>query len=132
MSGFVLGFGSTEKAFEDAEERAIGEYITERFQATDDGYFSDELIADITKWIKARADDLHAQSKVHKKAAEYPSRYSEYWPTVLSDASHIAVVMSVHHINRRHAMSPDGWAVMQTRPVFVFRSLDIPMRSEVA
>lgn len=129
---FVLGFGSTEQEFERQEETAIREYIEERYVALGLDYFTDVFVKEITAWVKARGEAYKARDAEYKTAADYPSRYSSYWSSVLSDASHIVVILSVFHTNRRHAMSPDGWACMITKPVFLFENLDMPRAERTA
>jgi hypothetical protein len=133
MAGsFILGFGSTEQAFEDAEEKAIREHIETRYAALGLSYFTDEFVAEIREWLNERAAAYRARADEYKSAEEYPDRYSSYYPTILDDASHIAVILRAIHINRRHALSPDGWAAMRTRPVFVFDNLDMPAIEQAA
>jgi hypothetical protein len=121
----VLGFGSTEQEFVKGEEDAIRAFISKRFAAIGLSYFTDAVVADLRRWLSARADELHKLSATYKSGAEFPDRYSYYWPTVLDDASHIVVILKVHHINRRHALSPDGWALMREQPMFLFEALDM-------
>lgn len=124
MSGLILGFGSTEQAFVRGEEAAIREQIAERFGKAGLSYFTAELKTNVSNWLTARAASLHAKAAGYKGSADFPDRYSYYWPTVLDDANHIVVILKTHHINRRHAMSPDGWALMKEQAVFLFEALD--------
>lgn len=128
MGGFALGFGSIEQDFEASEEAAIREFVTDRFNALGLDYITPEFAKEVRAWVQKRADGLHADADRYKTAATFPDRYSHYWPTVIDDASHIVVILSMHHVNRRHAMSPDGWALLQREPVFVIKSYRIEKR----
>jgi hypothetical protein len=35
-------------------------------------------------------------------------------------------VVKFMHVNRRHALSPDGWALMQSERIFKVRHMDLP------
>jgi len=114
----VIGFGSTEKEFEAAEEAAIREHIEGRFRELGLRYFTDEFAEEIRSWLCERAIAYQVKGDEYKRADEYPDRYSYYWATLLSDASHMVPVLSIHHVNRRHGLSPDGWALMRTKLLF--------------
>lgn len=118
----ILGFGSTEQRFVDAEEAAFKDFARHQYLECACSYVTDELVGGVRKWIEKRAADYHKQSDEYKDAAEHPDRYSYYQPTVLHDASHIIVIFRHSHINRRHALSPDGWALMQTEHLACFSS----------
>ena len=121
----ALGFGSTEQNFEISEEKAIRDYVAERFAASDDSYFSDAFVNEIRAWLNDRANELHEAAARYRGAPEFPDRYSRYWPSVVADASHIVIILSVHHVNRRHALSPDGWALLQRKPIFLIEALEL-------
>ncbi len=122
---FVIGFGSTEEKFERDEEQAIREFVDDLYHKERPDYFNDGFVKVVREWLNDRAQVLHAQAGKYKTAEQFPDRYSRYWPTVIADASHIVFLLSMHHINRRHAMSPDGWALMQTEPMFVIKNFDL-------
>lgn len=121
----ILGFGSTEQAVVNAEEKAIRDYVEKRYSELEPSYISDELAADVKAWVKARGDELRAKDRAYKTATDYPSRYSYYSASVLHDASNIAVVMNWMHTNRRHPLSPDGWACLTERHVFAVATYDM-------
>jgi hypothetical protein len=123
----ILGFGSTEQQFLRDEETAIKEYIERRWTELGLHYFTDEFVEELRQWLKERGDETRAKAAEYKTAEHYPERYSSYYATVLADASHIAVVLRVLHTNRRHAMSPDGWACLSERAVFAFDNFDLPL-----
>jgi hypothetical protein len=126
----AIGFGSTEEAFVRGEEQAIRAHIESRFAALKLSYFTDAFVEEIRSWIDDRAKELRDRSAAFKTAAEYPSRYSHYYATVLDDASHLVVILKLMHTNRRHGLSPDGWACMSEQQVFVFEALDIADATE--
>jgi hypothetical protein len=128
----ALGFGSTEQAFVEHEREAIRAEIKRLFAEQGVGYFTDDLATHLREWLSARSKETQAQADRYKAATEYPDRYSYYWPTVLDDANHVVVILSVHHINRRHALSPDGWALMREKPLFLFEAADMPAVQEAA
>lgn len=120
----VLGFGSTETAFEAAEETAFIEFVTEQYKARKLSYLTDELVRDVEQWVADRTAHLRAESKKNDTAVDYPDRYSYYSGNVAASASAIVLIANFMHINRRHGMSPDGWALMQNKRLFDVSSLD--------
>lgn len=114
----IVGFGSTEKAFEEAEREAFESFVRERFNALKLDYFTTEFQKEVEEWVEARAKAYQEQADQYKKADTFPDRYSSYWASVVSSGSHIVAILSFHHINRRHAWSPDGWALLQSKRVF--------------
>lgn len=111
---FVLGFGDTEKRHEANLEEAIRLHVVEQYALRDDQYFTDAFAKEVEAWVKDMAAKGQAAADEYKEAEKFPDRYSRFWVSVLHDTSHIVCILSIHHINRRHAMSPDGWAMMQT------------------
>lgn len=128
----IIGFGSTEQAFEDAEQKAFEQYVADRYSAMGCQYITEELVADVSKWLADRAAAYQAKGEEYKAATDFPPRYSYYWARVISGPSDIIAKISFHHINRRHAFSPDGWALMQTKRLFGVDSIDLDMRKNAA
>lgn len=120
----VLGFGSTETAFEASEEAAFIEFVTEQYKARKLSYITDEFVRDVAQWVGGRTARLRAESKKNDSAVDYPTRYSYYSGDVASSASAIVLIANFMHINRRHGMSPDGWALMQNKRLFDISALD--------
>jgi hypothetical protein len=122
----VLGFGSTETEFEEQERKFVEDYLEankHKEEDTTDWYtFKDECVEGLKKALKERSDEYRRQSDEYKTATDYPERYSYYYFTILHNWSYVAVIFKFGHINRRHALSPDGWAAMWTEPVFVFKA----------
>tara|TARA_Y100000310_G_scaffold291014_2_gene318630 strand:- start:5042 stop:5422 length:381 start_codon:yes stop_codon:yes gene_type:complete len=111
---FILGFGSTETEFENKEIKAFLDHVRSRYSELEPSFMSEKaFLDDIRGWLDKRADKYHAKAEEFRKAAEYPSRYSHFYPHITSSASAIVAIFKFSHINRRHAMSPDGWAMLQ-------------------
>jgi hypothetical protein len=121
----IIGFGSTETAFENAEEAAFKEYVAQRYAELNEQYISDELAKDVEAWFRERADAYKAKADEYKTSATFPDRYSYIWPRVIHSASDIFVRITFHHVNRRHAMSPGGWALMATKRLFDVEAYDL-------
>lgn len=67
------------------------------------------------KSVKKKYDDEEKRlSAMNKQDA--PERYTHFWFTYHSiyEGKYI-IEFTFHHINRRHALSPDGWALLGTR-----------------
>lgn len=121
----VVGFGTTETEFEAAEEDAFDSFVTKLYRERSPNYFTDELVKEVEAWAKSRTDELRAASKRNDMAADFQNRYSYYFANVISGASDIVLIAKFMHINRRHALSPDGWALMKNKRLFHISSVDI-------
>lgn len=124
----IIGFGKTEADFEEAEEAAILTFAKELYIRDGLIYVTNEFSAAIKEWCAERGAALQAKADAYKDAATYPDRYSYYWPRVLHSASDTIVILTFHHVNRRHALSPDGWALMRTERLVHFNSLDVSVK----
>lgn len=69
-------------------------------------------------WMNSLSHGSRSLGDEYKHAEKYPDRYTYYFASVVSDASHLVFIITFHHINRRHALSPDGWGMMRTERVF--------------
>jgi hypothetical protein len=127
----ILGFGSTETEFEAAEEAAFIERVTQTYAKQTSGYFTDEFVKAVETWVEDRAKELRAVAKSYEKAETFPDRYSYYYPYIAQSASDIVLIANFQHINRRHALSPDGWALMQNKRLFHVSSVELPSPSPV-
>lgn len=114
----ILGFGSNEKEVEANVEKAFFDKVEELYQGGTQSYFTDDLIDDVKKWADSVAVESGKMADGYKEAVDYPSRYSRFWAYVVGDCNHICLIVSFHHINRRHAFSPDGWAMLQSKRVY--------------
>lgn len=121
----MVGFGSTEQAFEESEEQEFEDFVSQTARDIAPDYFTKEFHQAVNGWLNERAKAFKAASEVHDKAENPPSRYSYYYPYLLDDASFAVAIVKFMHVNRRHALSPDGWALMQTERVFKVRHSDI-------
>lgn len=121
----VLGFGSTEEAFEKAEEAAIRAFSERYYTKLGLGYFDDKFVKALRAWLKRRTATLDELYEANRTAANPPARYSTYWTDVAQSASNVVVIMKIHHINRRHAMSPDGWALLKTKRLVLIESPEL-------
>ena len=119
----ILGFGKTETDFEQQEFDFVEKFVQEKANNFEgdkyDFCFSEELIAELNAKLKEREEHYKKLDKEYKTATDYPDRYSYYYFTVLTDTfANLCVVFKFSHINRRHAMSPDGWALFGTKKVY--------------
>jgi hypothetical protein len=119
----ILGFGKTEEDFENQEFEFVENFIRERADNfVGDKYdfnFDDELIKELTDKLKERKEHYDKLRDKYKEATEYPDRYTTYYFSVLTDKfANLCVVFHFSHINRRHALSPDGWAMIGVKKVY--------------
>lgn len=82
----ILGFGSTEER----EQAAILAAITEA---------GGDVDAAIAPW-NSRADEYDTMPR-----GTAPARYTRIY--------NLGDTLCFHHVNRNHAMSPDGWALLR-------------------
>ena len=113
----AVGFGSTEQEFEDAEIYAFKEHCRAEYLRRGLSYIDDEMAEAVEEWVRERAMRHRERYDGYRNSDEFPPRYSSYYVSVLNDASHIVAIYRFSHINRRHALSPDGWAMMNTERV---------------
>jgi len=119
----ILGFGKTERNFEQQEFSFVEEFIKEKVKEfVGDKYkfkFSDDFVKELNEKLKERKEHYDKLRDEYETATEYPDRYTTYHFTVLTDTySSLCVVFRFSHINRKHALSPDGWALMETKRVY--------------
>jgi hypothetical protein len=122
----MIGFGSTEEAFEAAEEKAFEEFVADCAREHCPDYFTKEFHEIVSAWLADRAQAFKTVAEAHDKAENAPSRYSYYYPYLMDDANYALAVVKFMHVNRRHALSPDGWALMQSERIFKVRHMDLP------
>jgi len=119
----ILGFGKTETDFEQQEFNFVEEFLnTKAKEFVGDKYdfnFSEELVKELGEKLKERENHYRELDKQYKTATEYPDRYSIYYYSILTDTyANLCVVFKFSHINRRHALSSDGWALLSTNKVY--------------
>ena len=107
----ILGFGAV-------EERAARNIINECHDAI-------KNLSDCEKIIDRIKKKYDAIEKKYAKLdkAKVPERYSYFWHVVhrIYEDKYI-IEFHFHHINRRHALSPDGWALLCTEWILVINN----------
>lgn len=126
----IIGFGTTEKQYEEATFKIFEEIILDCISEDEKYGFSDKLISLVKQKIKFTDEEGRLKSDEYKNAKEYPGRYSYQYSYVLGDCNYIAVIVNFSHINRRHALSPDGWAMMKNQETFVFYHYEISKKKK--
>jgi len=116
----ILGFGSTEEDFEKQEMKFVDEFLKGNFKGKGSGdiSFDDKIVNELEKQLKKREKYFHEKDEEYKTAKEYPDRYSTYYFDIVWNVCTLCVAFQFSHTNRRHALSPDGWALLQTRNVY--------------
>jgi hypothetical protein len=100
----IIGFG----IIEEEKENSIIHELIEKFGDIDD---TDTIEKELLKIIK----ENQAQTKKYDEMSqeEAPSRYTRFVGIVFPVRPRGWIMrINFHHINRRHALSPDGWAAM--------------------
>jgi RNase adaptor protein for sRNA GlmZ degradation len=87
-------------------------------------FIPDSIVRELETQLRIRSEQLKRVAEIYKTATKHPDRYSTLWFSVLHDASNVVVIFRFQHINRRHPMSPDGWASMTSKYVHHFSMLD--------
>lgn len=113
----VLGFGVTEENFEKSEEAFIKAGVRAIVKDSGAVYFDEALVEKIKRWVENRAFEWQEKGEGYKNSETHPDRYTYYWVSTLSNTRHLVFIISYHHINRRHAMSPDGWALLANKRI---------------
>jgi hypothetical protein len=116
----LVGFGKTETDFEQRECDFVEDFLRERTASTDYNMNTDEVVAGLKAALGERAEEFKNKDDAYKTAPNYPERYSYYWYRVVHDIHDLCVIFDFHHINRRHALSKDGWALWPNRRVYHF------------
>lgn len=111
----MIGFGSTEKEYASLIKGQILDFISANVPS--DG-FDDQFIESVECYAKEMAEDSRKQADSYKTDINHPERYSSFYSTVLGNNGTLFVRLEFSHINRKHPMSPDGWAMMQDHETF--------------
>lgn len=114
----IIGFGSTEDAAQNAFNDKVENFVSSL--RTSDGSFSDDDISEVKKFIEKLDKESQKADEKYKTSDTFPDRYSYTYSYVLGDCNYIFVKVSFNHINRRHALSPDGWALMQEKKAYFY------------
>lgn len=96
------------------------EYLKQR-----EGCFSSDFVEKIENLVEGLAKETRDQSDIYKKSSDHPDRYSYFYATIINDANYIVFIIKFSHINRKHSLSPDGWALLQNEKSFYIRVHDI-------
>ena len=88
----ILGFGKVEQI---TAQRIIHECLEGDYK-------------EIQKAYKDAAD-------AYKNSHNHPERYTYFWAYKLEDCNYETYIFTMHHINRSHALSNDGWALLITK-----------------
>lgn len=105
----ILGFGTGEEQ----EAKRIIRECSDAIIATPD---SPETAV---KHVSARYAEAERANKL-LGCDEAPERYTYFYANVFEPYSGRTVVeFTMHHINRRHPLSPDGWALLVTHWVLI-------------
>lgn len=116
----LIGFGSTEKKYEEDFEAQLFGKAEELLSSCEHNYFDDNLIAEFEKYVKVLAQKSKDEADSYKTDPNHPDRYTTVWPYVLGDCNYLMVKVTFHHVNRKHGLSPDGWAMMKSERCFAF------------
>jgi hypothetical protein len=119
----TLGFGKTETDFEQQECDFVEQFIKNKSVAfTGSKYdfnFSGELVTELKSKLKERQEHYDKLSEQYETATDYPERYTTYDFNILTDKFRdLCVIFRFSHINRKHPISPDGWALLETKRVY--------------
>lgn len=125
---FIIGFGSEENRAEENEFEVIREFCRDTYLYMNCDYVTDDFVNVVEEFVKKRGAISRGLADSYRKSDDFPDRYSSFYPTVLHDASNVVVILRFSHYNRRHALSPDGWAVLcRDRTEVVLYSCDMLM-----
>jgi len=122
MTGVIIGFGKREEDFEKQELDFVEQFLRDKFNACGSKYkfnFGNELITELKSKLMERQKHYDKLSKQYETATDFPERYTTYYFNILTDGVvDLCVIFRFSHINRKHPMSPDGWALKQTKRIY--------------
>jgi hypothetical protein len=101
--------GIVEEDFATAEGESVNTFLRQNIR-DEKHFFGDRLIGELREMLEKRKTELHSLYEQYATSPDHPARYSTFYFSVLHDASNVVVIFHFTHINRHHAMSPDGWA----------------------
>jgi len=120
----VIGFGSTEENVEKEVTELIRSEIKKTVDLLTPDYFDTETIKRVTKSVEFLAKRSREISDSYETDPNYPERYSSFYAYIVADCNYVVAILKFHHINRRHAFSPDGWALLSTKKTVSFSHQD--------
>lgn len=81
--------------------------------------------------IEAKYADDGDRFKAMKRE-EAPERYTYFWASYYEVyPGRYFVAFTMHHINRKHAFSPDGWAMLETHWILSVDRVDTRIYREI-
>ena len=120
-----IGFGKTEIDFEAALEKQITNFVYENYSSFCKEMFTDKFKEMINEYTDKLTKESQEKSDIYKKAKTYPDRYTKFWTYVLADVNYMSIICSFQHVNRKHALSPDGWCILSRKYTFSLHSFDV-------
>jgi len=102
----ILGFGKTE---EDTARNIINGCIKAALRANNEGDIG-HAVDEVEVVYHSKADTY---DKMDRESC--PERYTRFWAHIIETPSYNILAFTMHHINRRHGLSPDGWALFVTK-----------------
>jgi hypothetical protein len=126
----MIGFGQIEIEGEENLKSEIETLVAEQYKNAGIDYFTDEFLNSIKAILSQWAEDSRRQGDVYKDSPEFPDRYFYYWAYIVGDCNHLFFKINIHHINRRHALSGDGWGMMQNSFILCISSTELEGREE--
>lgn len=110
--GIAIGFGEQEIS----NEEKIASDIFNKFKqiyGKSDKYFDSEMVSKFRWWFKKYEADLFNLGEKYRNMSVYeaPQRYCYFWAEIINTTNGIYIDLDIHHINRRHPFSPDGWGM---------------------
>lgn len=116
--GIILGFGSQEKEFEKQQHDFVHHFIVEESKKSTDFGFTKELVQKLTALLEKKEEPYDRANHCNKTAEHPPERYATFHFSIIYSWETLCVAFRFIHINRRHPLSPDGWASLQTKSYF--------------
>jgi hypothetical protein len=130
----ILGFGKTEKDFEQRELDFVEQFIKDKANSfTGSKYdfsFDDEFVAELTSKLEERKEYYKKLDEEFDKAENPPERYSMFHFKILSDRFDLCIIFKFFHTYRKYSLSRDGWALLKTKRVYHTDIWDLEDREE--
>ncbi len=124
----ALGFGQTETDYEDNLGREFEQFVKSEFdevcKAHSFAMVYDHNAKRIREWLTSKAGESRSMADQFDESDKPPARYSSFHATLTDSASDVVAIVDFTHINRKHALSPDGWGLLQTKRLFHVSSTD--------
>lgn len=114
----MIGFGSAEVGVENSLEKEIQAHVKFKYAGAALDYYTEDFTKEMDGWIREMAVASRERAESYKNAETFPDRYSSYYACVVGDANYLCFIIKFSHTNRRHALSPDGWALLETERTF--------------